>query len=154
MIDETQKPCSAPEAGQFDFWLGEWDLTWKDGGGRTLRGTNTITKEYGGCVIYERFDGAPGMDLKGMSVSTYNPAMGKWQQTWVDDQGNYFDLVGGFADGKMTLMHEREVDGRLVQLRMVFFNIGEIELDWQWERSEDGGENWNVLWRIHYRRKK
>jgi hypothetical protein len=41
-----------------------------------------------------------------------------------------------------------------VQLRMVFFNIGEIELDWQWERSEDGGENWNVLWRIHYRRKK
>ena len=49
-------PCSAPEARQFDFWLGEWDLTWgKDG-----RGKNVITSIYDGCVIQERFDGRPG----------------------------------------------------------------------------------------------
>ncbi len=27
-------------------------------------------------------------------------------------------------------------------------------LDWSWERSDDGGKSWKVLWRIHYERKK
>lgn len=23
----NQKPCSAPQASEFDFWLGDWNLT-------------------------------------------------------------------------------------------------------------------------------
>ena len=36
----NQKPCSAPEASQFDFWVGDWELTWSD----TLHGTNHVEK--------------------------------------------------------------------------------------------------------------
>jgi len=26
--DTTDKLCSAPEASQFDFWIGKWELAW------------------------------------------------------------------------------------------------------------------------------
>lgn len=147
-MSEQSKPCSAPEARQFDFWLGEWDLTWGEDG----RGTNSIKAKYDGCVIEENFDGAPSMDFRGMSVSTYNPQIKKWQQTWVDSQGGYIHLAGAFKDGKMVLLnHPPQSDGSLL-FRMVFYNIESDSLDWDWERSEDGGESWELRWRIHYQR--
>ena len=38
--NSTPPPCTAPEITQFDFWVGEWKLTWKD----SLHGTNHIEK--------------------------------------------------------------------------------------------------------------
>jgi hypothetical protein len=26
----TQAPCSSPEAHQFDFWIGDWNITYGD----------------------------------------------------------------------------------------------------------------------------
>lgn len=60
-------PCSQPKFSQFDFWVGEWNLTWAD----SASGTNTITKDYNNCDIIEKFDGRPGSNLTGMSISTY-----------------------------------------------------------------------------------
>ena len=139
-----------PEARQFDFWLGEWALTW----GETGQGTNRVTAVLDGRVIQEDFDGTPAIPLKGLSVSTYNSALGKWQQTWVDNSGSYLDFVGEFADGKMVLSREATVQDKPVKQRMVWYNIAEDELDWNWERSDDGGETWQVVWQIHYQRKK
>lgn len=85
-----EQPCNTPEARQFDFWIGEWNLTWGDEG----KGTNIITSTLGGCVILENFDGTPSITLKGMSVSTFNARSGKWEQTWVDNQGGYLDFTG------------------------------------------------------------
>ncbi len=36
---------------EFDFWIGDWDLTWND----TSKGTNTITHEISDYVVYEHF---------------------------------------------------------------------------------------------------
>ena len=74
---KPQHDKTPSELEQFDFWLGEWDLTWDDGG----HGTNIITKILDGRVILENFDGYPGTSLKGMSVSTYHEGSGLWQQT-------------------------------------------------------------------------
>ncbi len=62
------KPCSTPEFSQFDFWVGQWELTWSD----SLHGSNIITKSYNDCVIQEKFDGNPGAKFNGMSLTTYN----------------------------------------------------------------------------------
>jgi hypothetical protein len=140
------------EAHQFDFWLGDWDLTWEDGG----RGRNRISRILDGQVIHEQFSGfATRPDVRpflGVSVSVYVPAIGAWRQTWVDSSGNYLDFIGTYADGKLTLSMERVVNGRLAKYRMVFYNIASDTLDWDWERSEDGGQSWELLWRIHYQR--
>ena len=139
----------ASELRQFDFWLGEWDLTWGDGG----RGTNVITAVLDQRVIQEQFDGRPATPLQGLSVSTYNMQLGKWQQTWVDNSGSYLDFVGEFAAGKMILSREATLEGQPILQRMVWYNIAEQSLDWNWERSTDGGETWQIMWHIHYQRK-
>ncbi len=137
-----------PRAHQFDFWLGDWDLTWKGGSG-----TNTITREYDGAVIMEHFVGQPSIPLNGMSVSVFNRKTGKWNQTWVDNQGGYLDFVGGFSDGKMILQRHATISDRDILQRMVWSDITADSLEWSWERSEDDGGSWKPQWKIHYRRK-
>jgi hypothetical protein len=139
-------------ARQFDFWLGDWDVFWGDG----LKGTNHVEAILGGSVIRESFDGRPGMDFQGASLSVYSPQLGCWRQTWADSQGGYWAFTGGFADGRMTLMTlstDDVRDGRPVKLRMVFFNIAPDSLDWNWERSDDGGLAWSLQWQLHYARR-
>ena len=146
---ENSAPCSIPEANQFDFWLGEWDVTWGDDG----QGTNKVERIFDGCVILENFDGSPSMAFKGMSVSTYNTQLGQWQQTWVDNQGSYLDFIGEFKDGRMILSREAIIEDKLVQQRMVWYSITPNALEWNWDRSEDVGKTWQTLWHIHYKRK-
>ncbi len=145
--------CDSPEAHQFDFWIGDWNLTWKGGSGR-----NTITADYNGCVIREDFrtnpDTSSSPPFAGMSISVYIPAKKQWKQTWVDNAGAYLDFVGGFDDGKMTIGREFEGKaGQTVRQRMVFYNITTDSFDWNWESSIDNG-GWTLSWKIHYERRK
>ena len=152
-MQNTQKPCSQPQAGQFDFWVGNWDLEWKTPQGETQKGTNTITKILGGCVIQESFDGGEKVPLKGLSHSVYDAQAKIWKQTWVDNSGGYLDFTGDFKNGKMTLRRESaDQKGKKVMQRMVFYNIEKNSLDWNWESSRDEGKTWNILWKIHYER--
>jgi len=149
---QDQEGSTPAEACQFDFWLGEWELTWEGGSG-----TNSISRILDGQVIQERF-AAHSTDpnvppLRGLSVSVFVPALGKWRQTWVDNNGSYMDFVGGFSDGKMSLSLDRTVNGKASTYCMVFYNIAGNSLDWDWKRSEDGGQSWQLQWRIHYQRR-
>lgn len=148
-------PCSETQQKQFDFWVGSWDLTWPgNSAGEVAHGTNNITRILDGCVVQENFSGGDAMPLRGLSVSLFNARSGKWQQTWVDNEGAYLDFVGEFKDGQMTLTREAtKADGSKVIQRMVYKNITPAEFDWSWESSSDGGKTWKVLWPIHYKKK-
>jgi hypothetical protein len=136
-------------SADFDFWLGEWQVTWNDG---RERGRNSIAREYGGNVVLERFDGRPGIDLVGMSVSVYREAVDRWFQTWVDDSGNYFALQGGIEDGEMILLGEQSGPRGRVSLRMRFSDIEDDRFTWRWESSKDEGATWDMLWELAYER--
>jgi len=148
--EDPPQPCSSPHATEFDFWLGDWDLSWPDSG----RGRNTITKEFDGCVIRENFTSLDSAPLRGMSVSVFNPNTGKWHQTWVDNQGSYLDFTGELAGGRMILTRTaRPKDKPAFLQRMVWFDVAADSLKWNWERSDDGGKTWKVMWAISYRRR-
>lgn len=140
-------PCSAEEARQLDFWIGEWDCEW-DGG----RCSNRVEAALGGCVILESFEGRPGLDLQGMSMSLYDVTIGKWRQTWADSWGNWFDLVGEFRDGRMELYAD-EPRHRGARLRMLFDDIEHDRFRWTWSRSHDDGITWDLLWELRYTRR-
>jgi Protein of unknown function (DUF1579) len=148
-------PCSAPEQKQFDFWLGEWDLTTPGKQpGEVVHNTNTIKRILDDCIIQENFAGGGASPLRGMSVSVFDPKTSKWKQTWVDNQGSYLDFTGEFKGGQMVLSRTAtRPDGAQIAQRMVWKNIKPDEFDWSWERSKDGGQTWEVLWPIHYQRK-
>jgi hypothetical protein len=135
-------------ASEFDFWLGEWDLSWGDG----QRATNSVYRDFDNRVIVENFDGRPSSELQGMSVSTFDVDEGCWRQTWVDNSGSYLDFRGEFRDGQMDLRTERTVDGRRTLLRVRWFDIAQESLSWAWERSDDGGRTWESLWQLAYTR--
>jgi len=138
-----------PPERQFDFWLGDWDVTWD----KDKRGSNHIEVILDGRVIQESFDGSPSLSFRGTSLSVYSPRLGLWQQTWADVEGNYWHFTGGFQHGRMLLVTDDVIGGVPVKLRMVWYNISSDELDWNWERSDDGGETWQLRWHLHYQRK-
>lgn len=148
----TPVPCSTDEYRQLDFWVGEWNASWKNPDGSPGNGTNKITKdEYGSCVIFERFS-MPG--FKGMSVSTYHAALGKWRQTWVDDQGAYLALVGGPSDDEdihFKLELSRQSDNA-PYLRMIWQNVSEDAFVWRWQNKQGEDGEWQDAWVINYER--
>lgn len=147
-------PCSSDKMREFDFWVGEWNLEWKSAEGEIQKGTNRIDWTLGGCVLREQFDGGESMPLKGQSYSMFDRLSGKWKQTWVDNMGSYLDFTGGREDAKMVLQRSFvDKQGNEIRQRMVFFNVKEDSLDWNWERSDDGGKTWKLAWHIRYSRK-
>lgn len=149
------QPCTEAQRKQLDFWLGDWDLTWPGAKQNEIaHGRNTVKRIMDNCVVQENFSGEDSTPLRGMSVSSFNPSTGKWNQTWVDNQGAYLDFVGEFKDGEMILAREAaKSDGTRIIQRMVFRNINANEFDWSWEASKDGGKTWTVQWPIHYKRR-
>ena len=137
-----------PPERQLDFWLGEWEVRWGEG----ERGTNRVHRVLGGKVIQEDFDARPALDFRGRSVSVYREAYKEWHQTWVDTSGNYWHLRGGWEGERFVLVTDDIVDGEPVKYRMVFHDIEEDRLAWDWQRSEDDGESWELRWSIRYSR--
>lgn len=151
------KPDLAPEH-LFDFWVGEWELTWETSEGDQGRGVNQIVKILDGKVIQENFEslspkGQPA--LKGMSLSVYQPQTQTWHQAWADNQGGYYDFTGRIeGDKRIFATQVKATSGKIVILRMVFKDIEEDAFTWDWESSEDEGKTWQLRWRIFYQRKK
>lgn len=140
-------PCAAPEFARMDFWLGEWDVKWEGGEGR-----NTITKTLDGCVVLENFDGGPSVGgMVGISVSIYHAPTKLWRQTWVDNQGGYFDLIGGPDGANRFVLTNVRLDENAPHLRMVFEDITAEAFTWRWQGSDDGAE-WTDRWVISYTR--
>ena len=150
----STKPCSTPEASQFDFWLGEWDLTWND----TVHGSNRIEKIFGNCTVQENFSDEKGNYL-GKSWSVYNSNYKIWEQTWVDNMGGYTQVSGRMSGDSMILLGpEKTVPASIsptgkLKNRMVYYNIQPNSFTWSWESSTDGGLTWKPKWVIFYERK-
>jgi hypothetical protein len=154
MHAQAQQPpqgCDSPESKQFDFWVGEWDLTFQNEG-KPAHSRNHITKILDGCALLEEFRGPPGTPLEGRSLSSFDRATHRWKQTWTDNTASYLDFTGGFADGRMVLAREAGPEGKRFLQRMVWQDIRADSLTWLWQRSDDGGKSWKTNWQIEYRR--
>lgn len=141
-------PCSRPEFRQFDFWLGDWDVTTPDG---KPAGHNLITRPLGDCVIQEHWTGAKGG--RGESYNMFDRVGGKWHQTWVDDQGTYLQLEGGLLGQDMVLTGpDRVVQGKPHLDRITWKPVSADEVHQVWDVSEDHGKTWVTQFHGVYRR--
>ena len=139
-----------PDSGyrQFDFWLGDWNVTVQG----KQAGTNAITLEEQGCLIHEHWTGAGGGT--GQSFNFYDKATGRWHQFWVDNQGNYLHLTGMYAAERLTLTGEAPGPaGSPQRQRLTFFDNKDGTVRQLWETSDDEGKSWQVAFDGLYRRK-
>jgi hypothetical protein len=154
VIGQTGTENTLPEHA-FDFWLGEWDLTWQNEDGSTASGKNRVCRILDGHVIEENFEVLTGdmAGYVGKSYSVYNSQTGEWKKTWVDNGGAYLDFTGDIDGGNRIFQRTAITsNGNRFLQRMVFYDITEDSPSWEWQRSEDDGETWQLMWRIQYRR--
>jgi hypothetical protein len=152
--DANARPCAyRPEARQFDFWVGDWDV---EMGGATV-GASRIEKILNDCVILENWTGANG--YAGKSFNVYDPEKKRWQQTWVDVTGRITEFYGALRGGNLHYSSESTTTGpdgkgQHVLGRMTFFNLGSDRVRQLWEQSTDEGKTWTVAFDGLYTRKK
>jgi len=74
-------PClNDPQARQFDFWTGEWNVY--PTGKENLVGHSLVQVVSGGCALLENWEATNGTNT-GKSLNFVDIATHKWQQTWV-----------------------------------------------------------------------
>jgi hypothetical protein len=128
-------PCDTPPFREFDFWLGEWRVHTPDG---KLAGTNRIEREYGGCVVHERYETERG--YRGESLNMYDASRKVWHQTWVDNSGTLLTLEGRAIDGKMTLEGQGVgTDGQSIRHRITWTPNANGTVRQLWESTDAKG---------------
>ena len=155
-LGQSFKLSDLDSSEYFNFWEGTWNATWPEGD-QLGKGTNELTWIMGGKVLQENFQILEGQSkgFIGGSLSVFQPRTNTWRQAWADNQGGYFDFIGAFdGDKRIFKTHPREVNGQVIVQRMVFYEIQKDSFKWDWELSNDGGETWNLNWRINYTRAK
>jgi len=143
-------PCASPEYHQFDFWIGDWEVTTLDG---KLAGWNLVQRELGGCMITESWTGARG--ARGRSMNAYSASDRHWHQVWMDSRGVVLDLSGGLVDGDMVMSGETAgPDGAKKLNRITWHRVDDDHLRQHWEQSSDGGASWTDVFLGIYARHK
>lgn len=144
---------SAPrETRQFDFWLGEWDVTSPDG---RLWGSSKIERVADGYGLLEqRFGEMAFENTSGFSLNAWNTEKKQWQQFWIGETGTLLELKGGLdAEGRMVLEGEHTADGQRVFNRITWAPGSAGTVHQRWERSRDGGRTWATVFDGIYARK-
>lgn len=142
-VQKPGMPCSSAGHRQFDFWIGNWNVSSDE----QPAGTNSIQRIHNGCVLQENWQGAGEGGISGSSFNIYDQATGRWHQTWVDGNGTLLQLDGGIVDGVMVLGGERPArDGNgMVQHRISWTPNPDGTVRQVWEASRDDGGSWAVL---------
>jgi len=148
-------PAAQP-ADLFDFWLGDWSVTWKNADGTTGKAHNHVARILDGQVIEEQFDedaADPPPHLRGRSLSVLQKATGLWRQSWSDNQGGFFAFTASVDGDKRIFATDLRTDGAQVKgQRMVFRDIAKDSFTWDWESTTDGGKTWTLNWQLSYKR--
>ncbi len=153
----AQAPLTLESERYFDFWIGEWEVSWKEGGEAMGKGINVISTILDGKVIKEEFKVTEGKQkgYKGTSISVFNPALQQWKQVWTDNQQSFLEFTGEINGSKRIFKSApKEFNGKNLISRMVFKDIEKDSFTWDWESSVDGEKNWNLNWQIFYKRLK
>ncbi len=90
-----------PGYGQFDFWIGDWDVYNKNG---KKVGHNLIERQLNGFLLMENWTSVTGGT--GKSINYFDPTDGLWKQNWVSADGGIVRYVGRVEDGAMHFTGE------------------------------------------------
>lgn len=150
--ERAARPCVAsPEAHQFDYWLGDWDVS--VGGIRA--GQSHVEKILNDCVVFENWTGAGG--YVGKSFNLFDPQRRRWQQTWVDGVGGLTEYHGEWRDGALRYEAKGTVPAgqkEPVDQTMVFFKLDDGRVRQLIQQTADGGKTWSVVFDGIYTRRK
>jgi hypothetical protein len=143
-------PAPPPVNHDFDFWLGDWNVTTPDG---KPAGTSRIESIAGGYGLLENWTDATAGGGDGKSLNCYNVTTKRWQQFWVGSGGGILELAGGIVDGKMVLSGSHVVRGQVLVERITWTPNADGTVRQFWDQSRDDGKTWTAIFDGLYRKK-
>jgi tetratricopeptide (TPR) repeat protein len=152
--EKNAKPCAfTPENRQFDFWVGQWDVTTTEGS--VPAGASRIELILEDCVVLENWQSLNN-PYAGKSYNTYNQSLKRWEQYWVDNAGGNIFFYGGLKDGVMDYYTDEipQPDNTKLKRHLQFIPLGPGKVRQFSQGSTDGGKTWAVEYDFTYARKK
>jgi hypothetical protein len=159
--------CNSPEAHQFDFWVGNWNINQKiiqkDGTWIKTKAQDSVSSILKGCAIEEHWKGDVQFFWKGMkqpepldgfSIRYYDTNEKKWHINWMDN----FDptlgdgFTGNFNNGRGEFFHERTTERGTQISRIIFSDITKDSFHWDLSISRDNGKTWTNIWIMEMKR--
>ena len=144
-------PCMDTQHRQFDFWVGEWDVSNPAG---KPAGRSRIESKLNQCVVHEHWFGVGGS--VGESFNLYNAGSGQWEQYWVDNGGNRLHLKGGLVGKAMVLEGVQDKPNAQTGLtqreRITWTPNADGSVRQLWETSTDDGKRWATSFDGLYRK--
>ncbi|MBI3283555.1 MAG: hypothetical protein HYZ65_01705 [Burkholderiales bacterium] len=153
----------------FDFLLGRWRVEncrlrhrlqdnheWEN-----FEATQHNQALPGGIGNYDDFIAAswrPG--FTGMSLRLFNPHARLWSIYWLDNLSGGLNasgqllppVLGKFENGIGIFEADDELDGRAIRVRYTWSDIKPDSACWEQAMSADGGQSWEMNWRMRFRR--
>ena len=140
-------PCDSPEHRQFDFWLGDWDVS--DVGDAKASMRIQVEKILDGCALKETYSDVNG--VLGESINVYDAPRKLWHQTWATNRGQVLYLDGKFENGRMSFTASEQTTTGPVLWRAWWIPQG-AEVRETAETSTDGGKTWKQRFDIVFRK--
>ena len=140
-------PAQIPINQEFDFWLGDWEVTSADG---VVLGWSRIVLQPGRRVLHETWSDTQGGGGNGWLA--HNAGGGAWHYVYAGRDGSFAELSGGMVGGKIMLSGTGHLAAKPArQLRITWEAGSDGTVRQVVERSGDG-VNWDRPFDGHYRK--
>jgi len=157
---EEMPPMGPPEQMKdIAFLEGVWDvaMVWQNDKDTSVWDSSTAVCTYKpileGCAMYMTFESVMmNMPFNGVLIQSYDREKKEWQAMWVDNMGARMALYTG--EDRMVVSVEDIWQEQAFHSRMTNFNETPTKFDWTMEISFDGGQNWTVVGRATYTKRK
>ena len=147
-------PNAPPETAELDWFIGEWEVIWKQKSKPHSEVYDLVTKAtwrvryaFDGFAVVDEFTGpnhaapTPWGDFRGMTVRAYDRNQQQWIMTYQHINGSdAWRLTGAMENGEFKI-EAHDFAGQF-QYRPHFFDITADSFTWTNDVSVDGGETW------------
>ncbi|HEX7194116.1 MAG TPA: hypothetical protein VF207_04035 [Chthoniobacterales bacterium] len=146
----TADSCATNSANrQLDYWLGNWKIGAEGSSGNAH---STVTLSLDKCLVVENWDGGRGH--YGQNVFGYSADDKSWYGMFADNEGRVHiftsgSVTPGSAEFEGT---SRGPKGESVLNRVKIIRLNPNKVEQTWEKSNDNGSTWNVVFRGEYSR--
>lgn len=142
----------------FDFLHGRWHIR-NERLVQRFQGSTTWDSFDATAVVRPILDGTGNFDeystsyranFEALSLRIYNPATGLWSIHWADNVAGalYPPTVGRFEGNRGDFYGDEIIDGRDIKVHFVWADIDSAQPTWLQAFSADGGQTWEVNWRM------
>jgi len=156
---DSTAPAPPPEASQFDFLIGAWDIVSEPnipGVPERVRGQWTARKSADGYMVVDEYrvfgDGGDTVYL-GETYRVFNTSKKRWEFRFVEPfSGTWHEGTGVKVGSEMHLTQGTPGGESMTKIR--YYDIRPDRFSWISERSRDGGKTWTKGTRIEATRAK